>query len=362
MMRISFVLHTNNFSGGLRVIALIAERLRDRGHEVLLLSQPYVAPSLRVIARKLLRQGRLQLRPRRPGPHLDKLADIHRALERPRPVTDADLPDADVVVATWWETAHWVAALSPSKGAKAYFMQDYGAAGQEIEKLVPTWRGPFAFITIAEWLRELILSYNPDAHVTVMRNAADLERFHAPPRDRASPPRVGYLHRAAKSKGADVALSAVAAARETVPELEVVAFGAEPQPDALPDFVDYRHRPTDAEVRAIYAGCDAWLFPSRIEGFGLPLLEAMACRTPVVASKAGAAPDLIRSGENGWLVDVDDVDAMARAIREMSTMPPDRWRALSEAAHATVAEYSWDDAVDIFEAALRDAAGLRRGS
>ena len=40
-------------------------------------------------------------------------------------MTDVDVPDGDLIIATWWETAEWVNALSPNKGAKVYFIQHH---------------------------------------------------------------------------------------------------------------------------------------------------------------------------------------------------------------------------------------------
>lgn len=356
-MKISFVLPSNSQSGGMRVIGIFAAGLRARGHEVFLLSQPYRAPTLREQARALLRWGRLK-KHRRPGPFLDALSDVHRVLERQRPVTNADLPDADVVVATWWRTAHMVAGLDAAKGAKVYFMQDYGARGQEMEKLVPTWELPLTFITLTQALRGQILDVNPDADVTIVQNAADLERFTSPPRECPARPTFGVVYRPQASKGIDMALAALATAK-AAPSLRLLAFGSAPDfPEAgnQPFEVSYHPRPDDAGLSALYGQCSAWLFPSRMEGYGLPISEAMACRTPVIGTRTGAAPDLIRPGKNGFLVDVDDVPAMADAIDAIAEMSPKQWRAMSEAAHKSVTDYDWDDATDAFEAVLRHAA------
>ena len=87
----------------------------------------------------------------------DDLGLEHRVLERSRAVRDRDVPEADVVVATWWETAEWVAGLAPSKGAKVYFVQ-----GHEIYPWLPqkrcraTYRLPLRKIVVSRWLREII--------------------------------------------------------------------------------------------------------------------------------------------------------------------------------------------------------------
>jgi glycosyltransferase involved in cell wall biosynthesis len=71
-------------------------------------------------------------------------------------------------------------------------------------------------------------------------------------------------------------------------------------------WVDEAHKP------ALYRGAACAVFPSRYEGFGLPVLEALACGAPLVTSSASSLPELL--GDAGFAVDPDDVKAMAGAI------------------------------------------------
>jgi glycosyltransferase involved in cell wall biosynthesis len=96
------------------------------------------------------------------------------------------------------------------------------------------------------------------------------------------------------------------------------------------------------------------LFSSRTEGFGLPVLEAMACRTPVIATPAGAAPELLAEG-GGILVRPEDPEDMARAIERIVALDEPDWLRLSDLAFATASRHNWDDATDRFEEALRAA-------
>ena len=70
-----------------------------------------------------------------------------------------------------------------------------------------------------------------------------------------------------------------------------------------------------------YQSCDALLFPSRSEGFGLVALEAMACGKPVIASRASALTEVVADGETGILCPLDDVDAFASACRRLAADP-----------------------------------------
>ncbi len=70
----------------------------------------------------------------------------------------------------------------------------------------------------------------------------------------------------------------------------------------------------DITLKKCYALCDLYVCPSRLEGFGLTILEAFAAGKPVVATKVGAIPELVHDGQNGILVPPDSVTAMATAI------------------------------------------------
>jgi len=70
----------------------------------------------------------------------------------------------------------------------------------------------------------------------------------------------------------------------------------------------------DVTLKKCYALCDLYVCPSRLEGFGLTILEAFASGKPVVATEVGAIPELVHGGQNGVLILPEDVTAMANAI------------------------------------------------
>ena len=123
----------------------------------------------------------------------------------------------------------------------------------------------------------------------------------------------------------------------------------------LPDCFHFKRSPSQEHIRILYAACDVWLTASRSEGFNLPAMEAMACRTPVVSTRAGWPAEAIRTGENGVLVDVDDVQGLSDGLYYVLSCDEVQWRRLSENAFATATAGSWSKSTDLFEAALKRA-------
>ena len=358
-MRITFVLNHVNLNGGIRVIAIYAERLKQRGHHVTVVSRPRPVQSLKNKVKSLVKGNGWPIDPNTLADHFDNVDVEQRVIESRRPITDRDVPDADVVIATWWETAQWVMDLSPSKGAKAYFVQDFGAnAGQPIEKLAATWRLPMHRIFISRYIEDLVKQHAPGGdEMSYVPNSVDLEQFASPPRGKQPTTVVGTIWSQSRFKGADIAIEAARIAKKELPDLKLIGFGLHDRnkDQPLPDWMTFRSRIPDAELKNVYAGCDAWLFPPRKEGYGLPILEAMACRTPVIATPAGAAPELIAAHGGGAIVPHEDPAAMAREIVRICSLADNDWRQLSASAYATVTGYSWDHATERFEAALEKA-------
>jgi glycosyltransferase involved in cell wall biosynthesis len=105
---------------------------------------------------------------------------------------------------------------------------------------------------------------------------------------------------------------------------------------------------------ALLAGATVFAYPSLYEGFGLPPLEAMAAGTPVVASSAGALPEVL--GEAALLVPPGDPEALAGALDRLLGDPSARDELVAKGARQ-VALYSWERCADEMEALYREAAG-----
>lgn len=103
----------------------------------------------------------------------------------------------------------------------------------------------------------------------------------------------------------------------------------------------------DEDLPAVYAGAQALVFPSLYEGFGLPVLEAMACETPVVASNASSVPEV--GGDSALYFDPRDCEAMVATTRRVLS-EPGLAEDLRRRGREQAACFSWERAAQETEA------------
>lgn len=165
-----------------------------------------------------------------------------------------------------------------------------------------------------------------------------------------------HVGTAEERKGTDTLLRAFALARARHPDLELVLVSPggwgrlEPVPGARAlGGVD------DADLDALYRRAGALVYPSRHEGFGMPVLEAMARGCPVVTSTATAIPEV--AGDAALLVDPEDPGALAEAVGKVLD-DAERRAHLIEAGRRRAAEFSWRTSAETHVAAYRLAREL----
>ena len=357
-MRISFVLPTVNPSGGIKVALIYAKKLAEMGHMVTVVSAKPNAPSFKQIVRSLLK---FKWRANAHASSLEGWSGHHLILSEPDLISGNSFPDADVVVATWWETAEWVAALHPNKGAKAYFIQGHEVFDNlPIDRVKATYAQPFHRIVISKWLMRTLQDAYDLNDLDLVPNSYDPSQFYALVRNKSPIPTVGFLYSETVAKGSDAVIAAIRLLHTRFPNIRVISFGTVVPKDAplLMAGFEFHVLPQQDAIRTLYSQCDVWIAGSRSEGFNLTALEAMACRTPLVSTRTGWPCDAVMDGQNGYLVDVDDIASLALAAEKVLNLPNDDWRQMSLEAYKTASSGSWDASAKAFETSLLKCVAL----
>lgn len=176
-------------------------------------------------------------------------------------------------------------------------------------------------------------------------------------------PTLVYLGRLAKSKRVDHALRAFSILQKSIPDAVLWIAGSGPDESRLRKLssalglgqaVKFFGRVGEREKTALLAKAHLMLFPAAREGWGLVVLEANACGTPVLGYRVPGLCDSIREGENGFLVVDGDIRALAQ-MAESLLKDARLLRRLSASSAAYCGKFSWDDSSDLLESALFSA-------
>jgi glycosyltransferase involved in cell wall biosynthesis len=115
----------------------------------------------------------------------------------------------------------------------------------------------------------------------------------------------------------------------------------------------------EEDLPAYYRGAKAFVFPSLYEGFGLPILEAMACGTPVITSNVTAMPEV--AGEAAMLIDPYSVNSIAQGIEQVIN-DTSLQQSLRNKGLERVKEFTWDKTAAVVKDVLEQALKLDENS
>jgi glycosyltransferase involved in cell wall biosynthesis len=363
-LRINFILPGANLSGGIKSSRLIAEAMVRRGHEVRVIFPVKPVPLASVLHPRQWAKGvwrRLKALTQRNQHHLLRSSADLIAVEHHR-VEAEHVPDADVTIGSWWETMESVSNWPSSKGIKVHYIRGYEVFCRLRRARVENiYRLDCMKIVIGNWLKR-IMEKEYQKTAVVIPNGIDRTQFNVGKRSRAAVPTVGFLYSTSPVKGLDTAFEAIRIIQRQMPELQVISYGAmSVRGHVPPRNFNFILQPAQAEISRIYSAVDCWVVSSLSEGLGMPGLEAAACRCPIVATRCGGSQDYVQDGRNGYLVPIQDPQAMAQRILDVLNASDQEWRRMSEESHTISKGFDWDHSAVLLEDALLDAIG-RQGA
>lgn len=239
----------------------------------------------------------------------------------------------------------------------------------------PVFRAAAQVTVISSPLVERVHALGVDpARVTVVPMPLDESTFRDDPTERREPDLLLFVGRLIERKGPEFALRALATLRQQGRGTRLVVAGDGPERGALEALgrdlglgpsVTFLGAVLPEDVAPLYRRASVLLMPAvtdwkgEQEGFGMVLVEAMRCGLPVVATRSGGIPDVVRDGETGLLVPERDPAGLARAAARLLDDPALAGR-LARAARADIAARFAPAAIArTFDAVYRRAVGPR---
>jgi starch synthase len=232
------------------------------------------------------------------------------------------------------------------------------------EREARVYAGASSICTINQYLeRSFVEDYGLDPARVHTINAGpnidlDVLRVAQSQRPADVPPTVLFVGREFGRKGGNELLAAFKRVRENVPDARLIIVGPRDlqidQPGVQSLGLINKDTPEGlAALQKIYSEATAFCMPSRFDCFPISLLEAMACGLPCVGTRIAGIPEIIADNETGYVVELDDVEALADRLTRL-LQNPEQARAMGKRGRTRVYTlFTWEAVVDRLIAVLR---------
>jgi N-acetyl-alpha-D-glucosaminyl L-malate synthase BshA len=213
-------------------------------------------------------------------------------------------------------------------------------------------------IAVSNYLKTLLLELDvPEEKISVIYNGVDQQDPAG-----GGEKRIIYIGALVHQKGVDVLLNGFKKIKETHPDLKLVIVGDGPERENLEglaeklgltiiEFTGYLE-----DLDQVFTSQSILVLPSRKEGFGIALLEAMARGVPVVASKTGGVLEIVEDGRNGLLFSKEHPESLADAVIKLLDNSKLRTR-IVKGGLKTAEKFSWDKMAEETDVVYDELAG-----
>ena len=259
-----------------------------------------------------------------------------------RSISDEALREADAIIGV--DTASWILAARAKRLGRPFFLdQSIGhpdakqAMHDKMRSRFPSWTEGFesrrpevreaelaeqkdatVIVTASRFAKQtLVQSGIPDQKVTVIPYGVDCRFFQVVSRRSERPFRFIFLGLVTARKGAPLLIEAWRKLSATDAELWLAGSASVKARASIPELpgLFVKGSVPRENVPSLLQQCDVLVFPSFFEGFGLVILEAMACGLPVITTTATGGPDIISNGQDGWITEAGSLEQLVSVMQ-----------------------------------------------
>lgn len=337
-MKINFIIPFTRLSGGIRVVFQYANYLVSKGHDVVcyvpMVSYPGKGQSFFFRIKASL-GNTLKKQKWFSNNFKIKLVPL---------INDSFLRESDITIATSWQTAYDVKKIK-NTNKKYYFIQDYEVFNGSVNNVENTYCLGIPMITVSNSLKRKIEKISEKKVEVVFNGLSDQEfvkpEFTKTDNDERT---ILMMDHFLETKGSTEGIETINKVKNVMPNIHAVVFGRKIS-HKYPDYFEVHENPSRNELFNLYKKSGIYLFTSTKEGWGLPIVEAMAAKDIVIGRNIGALSEI--GNESNCYV-IKSKNEMYKIILEL-LKTPQKMRKIQENAYKTVSNLKWDKSFSKFE-------------
>ena len=349
-MKVSFLLPSRGVAGSTRSTVCVGNELLSRGYEVRIF---YRDDTLGL--REKLRRFYLDFR--YDGNKHDWLLHFNGQHKCYVKLDSLIFEPNEIIVAMCARTALDMWQLPKNISIKTLYCR--GAEIENWDNMLRSWMPPTYKIALSSHVAQLIKKEVKQDVVGIVPNGVDTVEFYTSVSEKQRNG-IGSIYAWGRTKDPDSILKIIQMIGQKIPHAPRYLFSNGKKPKGLKD-VNFTRLPMLKQSRDIYSSCKVWFLASIMEGFGNPILEAMACGCAIVSTNCGGPEDIIEDGVNGFLVDVGNIGGMVHKIELLYKDEKLRQQICKNAAE-TVHDFSWTNSADKLEECLLSIYNDRRNN
>lgn len=345
-MKINILVPFTSLTGGVRVVFLYANYFTSKGHDVICYV-PMKAykfsnqPILKVLKKSI---GNIFIRGARV-----KWFNCNFKIKLVPLMNNKFVRDADITIATAWPTAYDLNNLKDTKGKKVYFVQDYETWCGDKKEVEDTYRFNLNKVVITKTLQNMIID-NIKESSYVIYNGLDSNEFIKREKVKNEKLNILMLYNRAVNKGTAEGITILKNIKKKY-DVNVRLFGFK-KGNNIPDDFEFYENPKRIDLMNLYSESDIYVFPSKIEAWGLPVMEAMANKCAIVGNNVGCVKELCTDGENALIINELNYKEMEAKI-EMLINDRELLTKIQENGYKLSKDFTWNVSFDKFEEYLK---------